>query len=162
MSQLSKILGRYAPGHKISHNDKDYTFNVIARAQRVAIQKAWYRHKREFLKECYDNGEYDGMRLQQLYDELRELYMAGGFDLAGKGGEQMVGSEDGRLILLQNLLDIDEAEAESLLEAHLVEITELVQVIFLESFPDAKARAIEEDAKANGQADPNAPAPLQT
>lgn len=151
MGRLAKILGKYAPGHVLEHGGKAYTFLPMSNAQICGIEKALYKRDRDRIRGYYEDKEFDETDYKRFLAELRDKDEAGYYDLLGQAATRCFSTASGRHVLLSHVLGCSPDEATVLLRERTVECIELLQVVYFETFPDARKEALAKDVDEEGE-----------
>lgn len=150
-----EILGNAAPPHSIEHGGKRYTVRLIDQATKAAFARTLLAREREAareLKELMTPEEWSAH-----LSRLNKDYVDGKYGLLSPRGREIIGSDEGPLILGPLLFGCSEDEFLSLLLTHREEVAGLIRLVLYESFP-----GLEEAVKKAEGADPNSPSPRQT
>lgn len=147
---LSELLGNFCPPHTLTHGGKLYSFHLIDKAMQAGLEKAYWKHCRDtlaLLKDDMSAEEYSAERGRILKEFQRGAYAFP----QGESKDWFFGA--GLPDLLSHLTGCTLEEAHALIEALPDDVAELAMVVFLESFPNAKTRLIQDaqDGREEGK-----------
>lgn len=146
MATLAELLGNFAPPHKLTHDGKVYHFAHFDMSVRAALEKAYFQRARETLSLIKtDLGDEEYARcLDRVVAEFRR----GTYAFPGGESREFYFSVAGMPELLTHVVTLEDGkpltlgEATDLYDDATVEVTQLAMVVFLDSFPNVKARLL--------------------
>lgn len=138
MSQLSKILGAYAPGHKFTSGGKEYTFGPVTQQVKDQLAKLYFKRARESVYAM--KGELEADDFRHLLDRVTDNWTKGRYNFPSEDTFNFYLSPEGMPHLLSVLLSVPAEEAAKLLDTQAAELTHMTLCVVLESFPDFRQR----------------------